>query len=212
MKKQEDSSTERQHGTNENVEQRSDVELLSAIKRAMATERAKLSDEEIDKQWQAFEAAHYKPNSNENARGKGWRWTKIAAMFVGVVMIAGVAFATIQMVVGRQQSASPTEKALTDNENSSVASSNMAVAPDSLTTAATDFANIVEFDDVELHSILTAMADYYKLKLKYENEQSKHIRMFFKWNKQSDIASIVELLNSYDRISIALEGNTLTVK
>lgn len=189
-----------------------DISTLSTIKRAMTASRAELSDDEIESQWKSFEAKMATRKERER-KSAHYSWMKIAAMFVGVVMIAGVAFAAIDYMVRTSKAVSPSaDIAQNAKENNSALRGNDVATADTLSVVQDEKDNIVEFDDVELHGILTAMADYYKLKLKYENEQSKHIKMFFKWNKQSDIASIVELLNSYDRINIVLEGNTLTVK
>lgn len=227
MKKEDNNKLERLLKMHEQAEQLSDEDIqkvlddaddaadlntLSDIKRAMATKRTDISDDEIDRQWETFEAKHSMLWQRESRR-MGWSWMKIAAMFVGVMMIVGVAFAAIKVIVGHRQEASlKAEKTLTANKQSPVSTVNTVALSDSIDSAATDSANIVRFDDVELQTILNAVAQHHGLKLQYENEQSKHIRMFFKWNKQADIASIVQMLNSYDRISIELDGNVLIIK
>lgn len=189
-----------------------DINNLSAIKRALATEQTAIGDDEINRQWQAFEIKHF-GKGKRNGKSVERSWLKVAALFVGVVLIAGVAFAAIGIITNRHQGISTQiETVLEATEKTMGLPSNKAVLSDTLITMPIDSSGIVQFDDVELHDILSAMAAHYHLKLQYESEQTKHVKLFFKWNKRADKASIVELLNSYNRISMELSGETLIIK
>lgn len=189
-----------------------DINTLSAVRRAMAREKADISDDEIDRQWKSFETElSAKEERKNNTAGRSW--LQIAATFVGILMIAGVAFAAIHIINNNRQNAmSQNQSNAVATENGSASQANTAQLADTTTTVHGEEGDIVEFDDVPLGDILKAMAAHYKLKLQFENEQSKHIKMFFKWNKQSDIAEIVEILNSYNRINIEQNGDVLIVK
>lgn len=170
-------------------------------------ELAELSDEEIERQWRKFETKHFK----EKAEGK-ISWLKVAATFLGIVMITGAAFAFIHVINDHSQSTTANDVSLTaEREMQTVRHSNAELA-DTTAIAQPDETEVVEFDDVELCDILEQMANHYHLTLRYEGEQSKHVRLFFKWDKQADISSVVKLLNTYKRIDLKLEDETLIVK
>lgn len=189
-----------------------DLDTLSAVKRALATEQAGIDDDEISRQWAAFEAKHFTQEKPETTI-IGRSWLKIAAMFVGVVMIVGMAFAAVHIINSQRQStATQTEAAAMMKDETLKSQLDATELADTTAATSTEETDIVEFDDVELSDILNAMAAYYHIELQYENKQSKHIKLFFKWNKQADVASIVELLNSYDRINMELSGETLIIK
>lgn len=185
-----------------------DIEAIAKIKCALATDMADVSDEEIEVEWKEFETKHFKPKDN-NVVSLGRSWLKVAAVLVGIVMITCAAFAFIHIYNVHQQDTS--QNLPIENNETAVPNVNNEMADTTTTTQPND-GDIVEFDDVELNVMLEQMATHYHLKLKYENEQSRHIRLFFKWNTNADIASIVKILNNYNRISMELSGDTLIVK
>lgn len=189
-----------------------DLNRLSTLKRAMAMNRADLSEDDINRQWETFKATHSDMSDGEQPRIRR-SWLKVAAMFTGAIMIAGIAFAAISIVKDRHQDKSEETESVLNTADSQTDMADMSMAQSDTTITKTAEAPVtVQFDDVELGNIMNDIAAYYNIKLKYENEQTRHIKMFFKWNKQADIAAIVEILNSYDRISMELDGNTLTIK
>lgn len=132
---------------------------------------------------------------------------KMAAMFVGCVLLVGIAFAAVRLVTERKPTPAPivqapkaidrsTEKATTEVKTDSIARQDSEVT----------------FDNEELATVLNTMAEYYKVKVNFENEAAKHIKLYLVWNQTKPIAEIVEMLNKYDRINISYADDTLTIK
>ena len=48
-----------------------------------------VSDEQVETEWKRFEQQHF-PRHNR-------QWLKMAASFIGILMLSGIAYATIQM-------------------------------------------------------------------------------------------------------------------
>ena len=70
----------------------------------------------------------------------------------------------------------------------------------------------VVFDNAELGTILTQMADFYHVNVEYVNANTQHVRLFFNWNKTKTLEQNLELLNAFDRIQIEYVEGTLMVK
>ena len=56
------------------------------------------------------------------------------------------------------------------------------------------------------------MADYYHKELIFNNDNSRHLRLYFNWNKKEDLQQNIKLLNGFSRINITCTDNTITVE
>jgi hypothetical protein len=65
---------------------------------------------------------------------------------------------------------------------------------------------------VPLDEIITEMALYYNKVVDIQNGQAHELRLYYKWDRQDDIGSIVEDLNHFDHVTLTVEGDRLTVK
>ena len=70
----------------------------------------------------------------------------------------------------------------------------------------------VVFENTELASILKQMASYYHKELIFNNDNSRHLRLYFNWNKKEDLQQNIKLLNGFSRINITCTDNTITVE
>ena len=70
----------------------------------------------------------------------------------------------------------------------------------------------VVFDNAELGTILTQMADFYHVKVRYDNADTQHVRLFFNWNKTKTLEQNLAILNAFDRIQIEYAEGELVVK
>lgn len=128
-------------------------------------------------------------------------------MFVGCILLAGIAYAAVRFVKEREPMPIA-ENVATDNVEKKA--ENTAIVEPADTIAKPNAA--VTFDNEELATILGAMSEYYQVKVVFESEQAKHIRLFLVWDKTQPVTEIVEMLNKYERFDITLADNTLTVK
>ena len=165
----------------------------SAIDGVCADEE--VTDEMIDAEWQRIA----KPHSGMPTL------LKIAAMFIGILMLSGIAFAAIHIVsqrVGGEENHG--DRSIIQQEDRP-AQSVPVILPDTITQPRI-------FENVPLDEIIAEMALYYNKVVDIQNKQAHELRLYYKWDRKDDIGSIVEDLNHFDHVTLAVEGDRLTVK
>lgn len=168
----------------------------------MAGKKATPKKVDVDKAWKEF--------SNGSYRNR----MKIAASVVGIIFLSGVAFAAVQ---NGWFKFSTSAKAVEDKTATEQIVNSKQLVNDSLkaiTTEPKDSLDMkpVVFDNAELGTILTQMADFYHVNVEYVNANTQHVRLFFNWNKTKTLEQNLELLNAFDRIQIEYVEGTLMVK
>ena len=129
----------------------------------------------------------------------GNRFMRIAAMFIVVLMLSGIAFAAYRLVAGRDDK-SPIQE---------VRTANSAHQAGTLQQTQTDPTSIRTFENAELQQILQELSDYYHVSVEYRNEQSRHIRLYTKWDTTAPLQQIIELLNGFEKVSVRLIDNQI---
>lgn len=165
----------------------------SAIDAARADEE--VTEEMIDVEWRRLS----KPYSGMS------KLFKIAAMFVGVLMLSGIAFAAIHIVsqrVGGEEN---------HGDRSMIESQTTITRPVSVIPTDTIPQPRI-FENVPLDEVVAEIALYYNKVADIQNEQAHDLRLYYKWDLQDDIGSIVEDLNHFDHVNLVVEGDRLTVK
>lgn len=168
----------------------------------MAGKKATPKKVDVDKAWKEFANGSYRNR------------LKIAASVVGIIFLSGVAFAAVH---NGWFKFSTSDKAVEDKTATEQIVNSKQLANDSLkamTVEPTDSLDMkpVVFDNAELGTILTQMADFYHVKVEYVNANTQHVRLFFNWNKTKTLEQNLELLNAFDRIQIEYVEGTLMVK
>ena len=129
-------------------------------------------------------------------RDKARRLWKIAAMFVGILLLSGLTFAAVSIL--RSQEAGVGSQDAVVSANTQHPSPNTPL-PESDT--------IRTFENAELQQILGELADHYHLEVDYRNEQARHVRLYTKWNTAAPLSQIVERLNNFEKVSIRQSEN-----
>ena len=168
----------------------------------MAGKKATPKKVDVDKAWKEFANGSYRNRM------------KIAASVVGIIFLSGVAFAAVQ---NGWFKFSTSAKAVEDKTATEQIVNSKQLVNDSLkaiTTEPKDSLDMkpVVFDNAELGTILTQMADFYHVKVEYVNANTQHVRLFFNWNKTKTLEQNLELLNAFDRIQVEYVEGTLMVK
>ena len=129
----------------------------------------------------------------------GNRFMRVAAMFIGVLMLSGIAFAAYRLVAGGDDK-STTQKVQSANSPQQVGT---------LQQAQKDSASIRTFENAELQQILQEVSDYYHVSVEFRNEQSRHIRLYTKWDTAAPLQQIIDLLNGFEKVSVRLVDNQI---
>ena len=172
----------------------------------------------IDEEWEKFSQKHQlQEEATQNAAQEAashpiTSWRKLAASIAGFVLISGIAFAAIHTYIKRSQE--PTQvTADTHPEVIKSDSAKQVAAKDSLTHPKPEKPAIHKtFENVAFEQMISEIASYYDLQVKFENNEDKTLRLYYEWNSHSSIENIVKELNQFENVNIELQQNELIVK
>ena len=171
----------------------------------------------VDEEWEKFSQEHHlqeesHPIVQEAASHPITSWRKLAASIAGFVLISGIAFAAIHTYIKRSQE--PTQvTADTHPEAIKSDSVKQVAAQDSLTHPKPEKPAIHKtFENVAFEQMISEIASYYDLQVKFENNEDKTLRLYYEWNSHSSIENIVKELNQFENVNIELQQNELIVK
>ena len=163
----------------------------------------------VDEEWEKFSQEH---QLQEKATHPITSWRKLAASIAGFVLIAGIAFAAIHTYIKRSQE--PTQVTADTHPEAIKSDSVKQVAgKDSLTHPKPEKPAIHKtFENVAFEQMISEIASYYDLQVKFENNEDKTLRLYYEWNSHSSIENIVKELNQFENVNIELQQNELIVK
>ncbi|MBP3842382.1 MAG: DUF4974 domain-containing protein [Prevotella sp.] len=202
-------------------EMRQLVQQLGFAKRAFKHDALKNDTPDVDAEWEKFAASHAEEldalDEGERQRvGDGTsrirkpRFVlrlathKIAASFIGVLLVSGIAFAAIQVVRNINTPKPQTEQ--TTN-----------IAPVTSLPADTVKADTIPvepyiFNNVPLDSMLTVIAAAHGVGVEFENDAARQLRFHFVWKREDSLDRVVEKLNTFEAVNIGMEDKTLVVR
>ena len=166
------------------------------------------SSPNIDEEWEKFSQKHQLQEASHPITS----WRKLAASIAGFVLISGIAFAAIHTYIKRSQE--PTQvTADTHPEAIKSDSAKQVARKDSLTHPKPEKPAIHKtFENVAFEQMISEIASYYDLQVKFENNEDKTLRLYYEWNSHSSIENIVKELNQFENVNIELQQNELIVK
>ena len=136
-----------------------------------------------------------------------FQFSKVAATFIGILFVTGFAFAAIHL-----WSIAPTPSPKNEgNDTALVEDTIESVATPSPAAVEAEGVSIV-FDNVALDSIAKEIAAYHHLPMEIENEEARQLRFFFEWNQKDSLQEVVEKLNMFEHVTMAVENGKLMVR
>ena len=161
----------------------------------------------IDEEWTKFEAEHFgnDQRSNSSLFTLHSSLTKIAASFIGLLMLSGFAYATLHLINNSKQKPQEEQTVTVSNSQSSTLNAQLAESD------STDMKPIV-YEDTELATILSDIATFYQVEPVYKKADRKHIRLYFTWDKKQTIDDLIDTFNKFERIHITREHQKLIVE
>ena len=183
-----------------------DDEKMATLWQRLASAKRALTDApepDVDAEWQRFEQKHFTPSRNR-------RWLKVAAMFVGVLMLSAFTYAAIHAVRAHQpEKQQPATEQVETTNNSVETSSTTAVQP---TDSVAVEEGPITFDNVSLETIIGDIATRHQLQVEFRNEDARVLRFYFVWQPGEDLETVLERLNLFESVNISKEGNTIVVE
>ena len=154
---------------------------------------------DVDAAWQKF-------NQKVQPKQHSFGWIKIAASFVGVLLVSGIAFAAIQIVRYAQQHTPKTEEVINTPKPANV------TPTDTLTTDTIATPQSIIYDNIPLEKMLPEIAAHYDANVTFVNDEAPQLRFRFVWNPQKGIDQVVSDLNQFERLTVTLKDNQITVE
>ncbi len=177
---------------------------------------AELTDEEIEREWEkvkdpppalpiregvvTFEnestlpSTHSTPSLTGRVRG-GSALHRIAAIFIAVAFLGGIALAAYRVLSHRQTP--PTDVSILNPQ------------PSTLNSEAD---SLVRFADLRLDSILAVVGSHYGRAVCFRDTQACGLRLHTTWNRTQPLDSFVVTLNEFEVLKLTDEHDTLFVE
>ena len=154
---------------------------------------------DVDEAWQQF-ARHIPSARPVNA------WRKVAAILIGILTISGLSIAAVHIMrqAQRTEIAQPTDPI--------AAAGSPLTAHHSPLTPDTASIHPVTFDNVPLDKMLAEIAEYHHSEVVFQNEDARQLRFYFVWYRQQPLDKVIETLNHFERVDIAIDDKKLTVR
>ena len=156
---------------------------------------------DVDAEWQRFAQTHLAEQKPERS------WLKIAATFIGILMMSGIAFAAIHIIRHVSNVGVEPQKPI---QETTIANPHQ--LPTGTVKADTIPPKVVRYDEATLEKILSDMADYYGLSLNWKSEDAKTLRLFYTWNRQLSASESTKQLNNFEHFHLELNDSIITIE
>ena len=187
------------------------VEQMAFAKRTFKDEELQAVEPDVEGEWEKFAAKRSalplcsaKNFDEGNETQHVYPFKKMAASFIGVLLVSGMAFAAIHIV--RMVNSQKHQTVQTEQPGAYKPPTTMPVDTVKTDTIAP---KIIRYDEATLQKILTDMGDYYRLHVELRNEEAKTLRLFFLWNQRQEASIVLEQLNMFERIHLVLNDSTI---
>ena len=154
---------------------------------------------DVDAAWQSF-------NQKLKPKQQGFGWMKIAASFIGVLLVSGIAFAAIHIVRQHQKQEAP-QSEITENVTNPVTT----LPADTLTKDTVTVQPVI-YDNIPLEKMLPEIAAHYDVKVIFTNDEARQLRFRFVWTPQQGINQVISDLNQFERLTVTRKDNQIIVE
>ena len=147
--------------------------------------------------WEQFQKAHIVAKSTTT-------WYKIAAMFIGILMLSGIAYAAISHFIKMEDKPQVTLTERMPDIKKMEKTYGAEMTP-------TKKAPVV-FNNVELQQIMQYVADGYGVKVEFKNKAARTIRFYLQWEADDTLQEIIDKINHFEKVHLTLNEDTITIK
>ncbi len=181
------------------------VEQMAFAKRAFKNEELKTAEPDVEGEWERFATKNF---DEGNETQHGYPFKKIAASFIGVLLVSGMAFAAIHIV--RMVNNKKAETVKVEQPASNKPST--ALPTDTVKTDTTATMQPVVFDNVPLEKMLPEIASYYDTEVSFRSEEARQLRFHFVWKREDGLGHAIEKLNRFESLNVRLEEGKIIVE
>ena len=155
-----------------------------------------VSEEQVEAEWKRFEQQHY-PQHNR-------QWLKIAASFIGILMLSGIALAAVHLISSQHDDDGDVAKApstVVTTQGNGEAEPETGASP-----------HTVVFENAELQQIVDSLTYYYNIKPVYRYDAARHLRLYYEWDQHNSIDDIASQISHFDHVSISMKGDSIIIE
>ena len=132
------------------------------------------------------------------------RWVRVAASFIGVLMLSGIAYATINHFIIEDEKPKVAVTERKPDIKKVEKTYGMEMAP-------TKKAPVV-FNNVELQQIMQYVAEGYDVKVEFKNKAARTIRFYLQWEADDTLQEIIDKINHFEKVHLTLNEETITIQ
>jgi len=177
-------------------------ELVSA-KRAMVNADVADDEQMVAEAWRDFSEKH--PETHAPQR----QWMRMAAMIAAILLVSGVVIASVYQIRNRQStqqiSSQPVAEAQT-HARDTVFTQKPTEMRDSVGRES------VVFDNVTLEKMLQDIATFHHKNVVFQQDKARQLRFYFIWQKERPLSDVIQSLNHFESLQIALENEQIIVR
>ena len=174
------------------------MEATAQLKRAIINDEFTISEQDVEDEWKEFVSKHFAKRKPQ------YNWLKMAAMFIGILFVTGLAVASIHMIRHNPGIQESQPKKQSVSQQAILANTNQG------DTAV--LAEPVVFNNVSLDSIAKGIAAWHHMDVDLQNEQASQLRFHFVWKPNDSLQEVVEKLNMFEYVNMAIEDGKLIVR
>lgn len=203
-------SSEEVHEILSNPEMKEIYKILCKLSTVLNAEN-NISEELIDEEWERLNAEPaMKPEIQKCFKGHLISSSRAAS--VSLIFFSSL----IALAVGISVSFSVAHKKSKDSSEFSSTNVTQMVSSGDTTTSKVneeiEKSGPVIFEDTPLDNILKIVSHNYDVSVKFRNPDTAEIHLFYKFDARKPLEDIVEQLNTFERISISIDGDTIIVE
>ena len=191
------------------------VEQMAFAKRTFKDEELQAVEPDVEGEWEKFAAKRSalplcsaKNFDEGNETQHVYPFKKMAASFIGVLLVSGMAFAAIHIVriVNNQKAES------VQVERPASYKPSTALPTDTVKTDTTATMQPVVFDNVPLEKMLPEIASYYDTEVSFRSEEARQLRFHFVWKREDGLGHAIDQLNRFASLSVRLAENNVRLE
>lgn len=162
--------------------------------------------DDVDKAWRRIERSHLKVSFFHSPI------RKMAAAIAALLVVSAIAFAAFS--IARLKQAPPATQNATTTTNNTVRTNNQKADANQPDTARSRTASTepVVFDNIPLEQMLTEIAAHYGADVEFSNDEARQLRFHFVWHREKGLDKVVDDLNHFESVDVALQGQHITVE
>ena len=154
----------------------------------------------VDKEWQRFKTRTQAKQSKQH-RSKPMQW---AATLVILAALSGISYAAISHFVSAKKDTNVTTTTV-DEKETAVKTVNVEEKTDTIRTAQ-------NFNNVQLETIMNQLNKDFGIKVVFNNENARKIRLYLSWEADDKLQDIVNRINHFEKVHLTLSDETITIE